>query len=86
VKLIVVADPNGFIHATAPVSVTPRGKGAPRGASMTPHTGHAHKIEVPAEIMRLGAAELHRSYRVALRGKPRLVKIDAAAPRRKPNV
>ena len=81
-KTIVVVDSDGFIRATAPASVQPTGKDAPRGARFVPGDGQvAHKLDVPVAIARLGAAELHRSYRVSLRGKPRLVKVDVAAPR-----
>jgi hypothetical protein len=83
-KTIVVVDPNGFIRATAPASVKPRGRGAPRGASMIPHSGQAYELDIPADIMGLGASELHRGYRVDLRGTPKLMKIETAPSRGKP--
>ncbi|HXJ83148.1 MAG TPA: hypothetical protein VMS64_31250 [Candidatus Methylomirabilis sp.] len=82
--MVVLVDADGFIRATAPASIKLKGKGAPSGAMIVPGDGlTAHQVKMPDELEGLDASELHRRYRVELGDKPKLVKIDLRAPRRK---
>jgi hypothetical protein len=79
-KLRVITDVDGFVLGTAPVSITPTGRGAPTMVKLLPGEGQSIvDLEVPEDIAALHLQELHRRYRVNLSGTPRLETIEVGS-------
>jgi hypothetical protein len=76
-----IVDPFGVICGAMPRRpAPPQGQDAPTGARMEPGAGRrVVEVALDAKASELGFDDLRAGYRVALRGKPRLVRVRPPA-------